>query len=114
MRLPAELLSSLRAWDGGGIGSWAVARERSASLPLSADEAQHLAGALQELDSTPAEFERLIALLGAHLGLDYRRRMLVGKTMAPPRLSAWGRAQRTLQPDEAWLTFKDWIERDNR
>ena len=81
MRLPAELLSSLRAWDGGGIGSWAVARERSASLPLSADEAQHLASALQELDSTPAEFERLIALLGAHLGLDYRRRMLVGKTI---------------------------------
>jgi amidase len=25
----------------------------------------------------------------------------------------WARAQRTLQPSEAWLTFKDWIERDN-
>ena len=35
------------------------------------------------------------------------------ETMAPPGLSAWGRAQRTLQPYEAWLTFKDWIERDN-
>ncbi|HUF92489.1 MAG TPA: amidase family protein, partial [Candidatus Limnocylindria bacterium] len=33
--------------------------------------------------------------------------------LAPPGLSAWARAQRTLQPYEAWLTFKTWIERDN-
>ena len=33
--------------------------------------------------------------------------------MAPPGLSAWGRAQRALQPHEAWLTFKDWVDRDN-
>jgi amidase len=33
--------------------------------------------------------------------------------LAPPGLSAWSRAQRTLQPHEAWLTFKDWLDRDN-
>ena len=33
--------------------------------------------------------------------------------MAPPGLSVWSRAQRTLQSYEAWLTFKDWIDRDN-
>lgn len=33
--------------------------------------------------------------------------------LAPPGLSVWSRAQRTLQPYEAWLTFKEWIERDN-
>lgn len=33
--------------------------------------------------------------------------------MAPPGLSVWARAQRTLQPYEAWMTFKDWIEREN-
>ena len=33
--------------------------------------------------------------------------------MAPQGLSVWGRAQRTLQPAEAWETFKDWINRDN-
>jgi amidase len=33
--------------------------------------------------------------------------------LAPPGLSVWSRAQRTLQPYEAWLTFKDWLERDN-
>jgi amidase len=35
------------------------------------------------------------------------------ETMAPPGLSAWARAQGTLQPSEAWLTFKEWLDRDN-
>jgi amidase len=47
--------------------------------------------------------ERLTALVG-----EAREDIL-----APPGLAAWGRAQRTLQPWEAWQTFKDWIERDN-
>jgi amidase len=33
--------------------------------------------------------------------------------LAPPGLSAWSRAQRTLQPYEAWQTFRGWIEREN-
>ena len=33
--------------------------------------------------------------------------------LAPPGLSVWARAQRTLQSSEAWLTFRDWIDRDN-
>jgi amidase len=33
--------------------------------------------------------------------------------MAPAGITQWARAQRTLQPSEAWLTFKDWIDRDN-
>lgn len=33
--------------------------------------------------------------------------------MAPPGLTAWSRAQRTLQPVEAWETFRTWVERDN-
>jgi amidase len=33
--------------------------------------------------------------------------------LAPPGLSVWARAQRTLQPWEGWLTFKDWLDRDN-
>ena len=46
-----------------------------------------------------------------------RLRALIGETreevMAPAGLVQWARAQRTLQPSEAWLTFKDWIERNN-
>jgi amidase len=33
--------------------------------------------------------------------------------LAPPGLAAWSRAQRTLQPVEAWETFRPWVERDN-
>jgi amidase len=46
-----------------------------------------------------------------------RLRGIIGETceeiMAPAGLVQWARAQRTLQPSEAWLTFKDWIDRDN-
>jgi amidase len=42
---------------------------------------------------------------------------LVGDTrdvlMAPQGLSVWSRAQRTLQPVEAWQTFRPWVEQDN-
>ena len=33
--------------------------------------------------------------------------------MAPQGLSVWARAQRALQPVEAWSTFRAWVERDN-
>ena len=33
--------------------------------------------------------------------------------MAPQGLSIWARAQRTMQPHEAWQTFRTWVERDN-
>ena len=33
--------------------------------------------------------------------------------MAPPGLTAWVRAQRTLQPAEAWETFRPWVETHN-
>jgi amidase len=42
---------------------------------------------------------------------------IVGKVneeiMAPQGLSVWARAQRLLQPVEAWQTFQPWLERDN-
>ena len=42
---------------------------------------------------------------------------LIGATrediLAPQGLSVWSRAQRTLQPYEAWTTLKNWVERDN-
>jgi amidase len=55
------------------------------------------AAALQSL------VERLAALIG-----DTRT-----EVMAPPGLAAWAAAQRTLQPAEAWQTFKDWVDRVN-
>ena len=35
------------------------------------------------------------------------------EVMAPPGLNAWAKAQRTLQPYEGWLTFKDWLDEAN-
>ena len=35
------------------------------------------------------------------------------ESMAPQGLSVWARAQRTLQPAEAWETFRPWIEAMN-
>ena len=56
---------------------------------------------------TTAALQPMVAML-ATLAKDVRQDLL-----APQGLSVWGRAQRTLQPYEAWLTFKPWIERDN-
>ena len=49
----------------------------------------------------------LVQQLGGLLG-DARE-----EVMAPQGLSVWARAQRTLQPYEAWLTFKDWLDERN-
>jgi len=56
---------------------------------------------------TAAALQPLVRALAA-LMKDVREDLL-----APPGLSAWARAQRTLQPYEAWQTFKPWLERDN-
>jgi amidase len=56
---------------------------------------------------TAAALEPLVARLGALLG-EIRQ-----EAMAPPGLAAWARAQRTIQPYEAWQTFQEWIDRAN-
>ena len=56
---------------------------------------------------TAAALEPMVQTLSAVVR-DVREDLL-----APPGLSAWSRAQRTLQPHEAWLTFRDWLDRDN-
>jgi len=56
---------------------------------------------------TAAALQPMVHTLAALVG--YVREDL----LAPPGLSVWARAQRTLQPYEAWLTFKEWLDRDN-
>jgi amidase len=56
---------------------------------------------------TAAALEPLVARLGALLG-EVRE-----ETMAPPGLATWARAQRTLQPYEAWQNFYPWLDRAN-
>jgi len=56
---------------------------------------------------TAAALEPLVARLRALIG-DVRE-----EALAPPGLAAWARAQRTLQPYEAWETFREWIDQAN-
>ena len=56
---------------------------------------------------TAAALRPMVRTLSALVG--YVREDL----LAPPGLSVWARSQRTLQPSESWLTFKDWLDRDN-
>ncbi|MBX9596862.1 MAG: amidase [Roseomonas sp.] len=58
----------------------------------------------------PAAAEALDPMLDSlkRLVPDWRQ-----EVMAPQGLTTWSRAQRTLQPVEAWETFQGWVERDN-
>jgi amidase len=61
---------------------------------------------LADADTTAA-LQPLVRRLSLLIG--YAREDL----LAPPGLATWMRAQRTLQPHEAQLTFKDWLDRHN-
>jgi hypothetical protein len=74
-----DVLAALRAWEPGGIDRWVVGGK--APVPITVEEARLLAQKIDALELTSLEFERLIALIGLGLGLDYRRRLNVGKTI---------------------------------
>ena len=57
--------------------------------------------------STAVALQPLVERLGRMIGATGH------ETMAPQGLVAWANAQRTIQPSEAWQTFKDWIDRVN-
>ena len=74
-----EVVTALRSWEPGGIGAWVLASQ--ARVPVTAEEARLLADNMETMELSALEFERLIALIGLSLGLDYRRRLTVGKTI---------------------------------
>jgi len=74
-----EILERLRGWDPRGLDRWVVAGEDQA--PLSLAECRALSRLVDEVELSPAEFERLICAVGLGLGLDYRRKLVVGKTV---------------------------------
>ena len=80
-RTAPELLGVLRAWEPLGVDRWVNAAQEQGRLPCSAGECRLLAQRIETLELTSGEFERMIALTGLLLGLDYRRRMTVGKTI---------------------------------
>ena len=81
MKTPAESLAALRAWEVAGITAWVESRAVVGRLPLQPDETRTLAAGLDTLELAGGDFERLIALIGVQLGLDYQRKLTVGKTI---------------------------------
>ena len=76
-----ELFAALRSWEPMGTDRWVVAADDTVRLPLTAEETRLLAARVDTLELSPPEFERIIALIGVTLGLDYRRKLTVGKTI---------------------------------
>ena len=77
----SDLIEALRAWEPGGIDRWVIGADEAGRLPLTDSECRTLARQIEEHELSSSEFERLIALSGLTLGLDFRRKLTVGKTI---------------------------------
>jgi hypothetical protein len=74
-----ELIEKLRAWEPGGTDRWVIAD--GSAPPLTKAECAALTQQIDSYELTSADFERLIAVIGLSLGLDYKRKVIVGKTV---------------------------------
>jgi len=81
LRSAPEALEALRDAEAGGLSEWVIASNEKERLQLSLNDCRVLASSLEEFELAPAEFERLIAFTGLALGLDFRRKLNVGKTI---------------------------------
>ena len=109
--LPQAPTSDTTGWFARDVATFARVSEVMLGEPVAATLPTRLVVAVDAFGfadtETSAALQPMVARLSA-LVKDVREDVL-----APPGLSVWSRAQRTLQPYEAWLTFKAWIDRDN-
>jgi amidase len=109
--LPQAPSSDTTGWFARDATTFARVSEVMLGESISATLPTHLVVAVDAFGfadaGTSAALQPLVRALAA-LMKDVRDDLL-----APPGLTTWARAQRTLQPWEAWQTFKPWLERDN-
>ena len=109
--LPQAPSSDTTGWFARDAATFARVSEVMLGEPIPATLPARLVVAVDTFGfadaDTAAALQPLVRALAA-LMKDVREDLL-----APPGLSAWARAQRTLQPWEAWQTFRPWLERDN-
>ena len=103
--------SDTTGWFARDATTFARVSEVMLGEPIPATLPTHLVVAVDAFGladaETAAALQPMVRALAA-LMKDVRDDLL-----APSGLTAWARAQRTLQPWEAWQTFKPWLERDN-
>ena len=109
--MPQAPSSDTTGWFARDAGTFARVSEVLLGEPIPASLPTRLVVAVDAFGfadaETAAALQPMVRRLSAVVR-DVREDLL-----APPGLSVWARAQRTLQLYEAWLTFKDWIDREN-
>src|SRR5213082_89019 len=109
--MPQAPSSDTTGWFARDAGTFAKVAEVMLGEPIPASLPATLVVAVDAFGFADAETAAALQPMVRRLSA------LVNETredlLAPPGLSVWARAQRTLQPHEAWLTFKDWIDRAN-
>jgi amidase len=103
--------SDTTGWFARDAGTFARVSEVMLGEPIRSSTATELIVAVDAFGFADADTAAALAPMVKKLS------SLVGRVreepLAPPGLSVWARAQRTLQPYEGWLTFKDWLDRVN-
>jgi amidase len=109
--MPQAPSSDTTGWFARDAATFARVSSVMLDEPVPAALPSKLIVAVDAFGFADAEVAAALQLLVEQL------RRLIGEAreeiMAPAGLVQWARAQRTLQPSEGWLTFKDWIDRDN-
>jgi len=109
--MPQAPSSDTTGWFARDAGTFARVSEVLLGEPIPASLPTRLVVAVDAFGFADAETAAALSPMVRKLSAlmrDVREDLL-----APPGLSVWSRAQRMLQPYEAWLTFREWLDRDN-
>ena len=109
--MPQAPSSDTTGWFGRDAHTFARVSEVLLGEPIAASLPTRLIVAVDAFGF--ADAETAAALQPMVRKLSALMREVREDLLAPPGLSVWARAQRTLQPHEGWLTFKNWLDRDN-
>jgi amidase len=109
--MPQAPSSDTTGWLARDAGTFARVSEVLLGEPIPARLPARLVVAVDAFGvadaETAAALQPMVRALSALVGEVHE------DLLAPPGLSVWARAQRLLQSQEAWLTFRDWIDRTN-
>jgi amidase len=109
--MPQAPSSDTTGWFARDAQTFARVSETMLGEPIPASLPQRLVVAVDAFGFADAETAAALQPMVRRLSALVRETR--EDALAPPGLSVWARAQQTLQRHEAWLTFRDWIDRDN-